>query len=1025
MRSEGDWLLFCTLLVAATVAQLFEAKHDRQSYYPHFVFFFAAVVLLDALPLVVVVAVPHVLEWVKDRLTRADHRKPWYIQPFNIAAHIIPAICAHWLYYFMLERAAQLGAFTPVMAAVSAVLLYVGMNHVLVGHALLLARGVTYVKSGVFSRESLLPDIVMALLGYVLAVVWSLNPWLSFPALSPLLLMYQALKVPQLKQDAQTDGKTGLWNAKHFAALYEAEIERARRFARPLSLIMADLDLLRNINNTYGHLAGDAVLAGIGEILRRNIREYDIAGRFGGEEFALALPETGPEEAREIAERLREAVASTDFAVSTSPTPIHVTMSFGIASFPEDAFTSNDLVHEADVAVYQAKLKGRNCVVSTVDVPHYVKLGVVSVSDRLHSPPTTVYVPREIPVRGGQSAWAANGANPLGTGPRSVTEIPATPLLASTLAPESQISKVNTQSSKPEDKISNVAEGSPFPEGSPGDADSPQLEVAASVTLIGTLAESQSSGESSIADSDRSPERSLQEGAATSAPEPAAGEAEAPKPMPSRYLPLYVAFVTAAGIAAVTLGSLFNPNVDLLAIGLLTCLAAAVELLQIDAYGDNTVSVSVALVFAAALIAGVPGLAVVSLAIAGAHYLQVRPALYKTAFNWATHVLAGLAPVVALAILSQAVGIVGAGVALELKSLPALAVPMFLAAVTYFLMETGLVACAIGLARGTNPLDVWRSQFRWLTGHYLVLSLLGVFLGIGYAALGTMGVLVFLLPVLMMRFAQKQYLDKTQDSVRELKRMNEQLRLANGEVLSAHSALGRFNDELFLTLAKIIDARDPFVGNHAAKVAEYATAIATELGLSVDRVEQLRQAGFLHDIGKLGIPEAILHKPARLTTEEYETIKMHPALGAEFLEMCQGLRHVAPLVRHHHERWDGKGYPDRLKGEEISLEARILAVCDAVEAMASDRPYRKGMSLTEVINEVKRCSGTQFDPAVAEAFCLIAERERERFVVNSAMTVLQRQAAKRYAASSPAITSQSAEGATSTSDSPLPLPVPS
>jgi HD-GYP domain-containing protein (c-di-GMP phosphodiesterase class II) len=198
------------------------------------------------------------------------------------------------------------------------------------------------------------------------------------------------------------------------------------------------------------------------------------------------------------------------------------------------------------------------------------------------------------------------------------------------------------------------------------------------------------------------------------------------------------------------------------------------------------------------------------------------------------------------------------------------------------------------------------------------------------------------------------------------------------------------NEELFLTLSKIIDARDPYVGGHASKVGDYAVAIAHDLGVEPERFEPLRQAGFLHDIGKIAISEAVLHKPSKLTDEEYEYIKTHAALGGEFLATCRSLRHLAPFVRHHHERWDGRGYPDKLAGEDIPLEARILAVCDAVEAMASDRPYRKGMSLDEVIAEVKRCAGTQFDPHVAAAFVSIAERERDHLIVNSATEVHRR-----------------------------------
>jgi len=222
--------------------------------------------------------------------------------------------------------------------------------------------------------------------------------------------------------------------------------------------------------------------------------------------------------------------------------------------------------------------------------------------------------------------------------------------------------------------------------------------------------------------------------------------------------------------------------------------------------------------------------------------------------------------------------------------------------------------------------------------------------------------------------------------------MNKELSEANREIIAANQSIRQLNDELFLTLAKIFDARDPYVSGHAAKVADYATAIARELGLPHERVEQVRQAGFLHDIGKIAIAERVLHKPSRLTNEEYEYIKTHVTLGAEFLETAQGLRHLVPFIKHHHERWDGEGYPDGLKGEQIPLEARILGLCDAVEAMASDRPYHRGLSPDEIIAEVRRCAGTHFDPAVVEVFVRIVEREGRRFIVNSAHEVMRRHA---------------------------------
>ncbi len=210
---------------------------------------------------------------------------------------------------------------------------------------------------------------------------------------------------------------------------------------------------------------------------------------------------------------------------------------------------------------------------------------------------------------------------------------------------------------------------------------------------------------------------------------------------------------------------------------------------------------------------------------------------------------------------------------------------------------------------------------------------------------------------------------------------------ANQELIKANESIQQLNQDLFLTLAKIFDARDPYVGGHAAQVATYAVAIARELGLAPERIEVIRQAAFLHDIGKIAFPESILHSPAALTDAQYGLIKKHTDIGADFLATSQGLRHLAPLVRHHHERWDGAGYPARLAGEAIPLESRILNLSDSVEAMASDRPYHRAMSTDEIIREIRRCSGTQFDPKVVETFIAIVDRKGPGFVINSARAV--------------------------------------
>jgi putative nucleotidyltransferase with HDIG domain len=182
-----------------------------------------------------------------------------------------------------------------------------------------------------------------------------------------------------------------------------------------------------------------------------------------------------------------------------------------------------------------------------------------------------------------------------------------------------------------------------------------------------------------------------------------------------------------------------------------------------------------------------------------------------------------------------------------------------------------------------------------------------------------------------------------------------------------------------LTLSEIIDLRDPYVLGHSKQVSRYATDIARLLHLNEKQIDLVRKAGLLHDIGKLGISTDILAKPAKLTTDEYEIVKTHAALGGELINNSPSLRSLVQIIRHHHEYFNGMGYPDRLSGNQISIEARIVAVADAIEAMISDRPYRRGLKTEQVIDELKRCSGTQFDPMVVREAVrmLAAELESE------------------------------------------------
>jgi len=183
-------------------------------------------------------------------------------------------------------------------------------------------------------------------------------------------------------------------------------------------------------------------------------------------------------------------------------------------------------------------------------------------------------------------------------------------------------------------------------------------------------------------------------------------------------------------------------------------------------------------------------------------------------------------------------------------------------------------------------------------------------------------------------------------------------------------------------LANAVDAKDAYTRGHSERVGVYASKVAREMGYKKEFIERVYISGLLHDVGKIGVRDAVITKPARLTPEEYEEIQQHPAIGAKILEPVDFLREVAPCVRHHHEWFDGgdSGYPLHLRGDQIPLPSRMILVADTVEAMTSDRPYRKALPLEVVYTELTKFSGSQFDPTCADAMIRLLDREGEGFI---------------------------------------------
>jgi diguanylate cyclase (GGDEF)-like protein len=178
------------------------------------------------------------------------------------------------------------------------------------------------------------------------------------------------------------------------------------------------------------------------------------------------------------------------------------------------------------------------------------------------------------------------------------------------------------------------------------------------------------------------------------------------------------------------------------------------------------------------------------------------------------------------------------------------------------------------------------------------------------------------------------------------------------------------------TIVNTIDAKDEYTKGHSQRVSDYSVAIATELGMDKQDIEGIRYIALLHDIGKIGVPDNILNKAGRLTNEEFSIMKMHTVAGGEILKDIDAIKDLAVGAKYHHERYDGKGYPEGLKGEEIPYVARIICVADAYDAMTSNRVYRKRLSAEDVAKEIEKCSGSQFDPVIAETFLKLIHENR-------------------------------------------------
>lgn len=269
-------------------------------------------------------------------------------------------------------------------------------------------------------------------------------------------------------------------------------------------------------------------------------------------------------------------------------------------------------------------------------------------------------------------------------------------------------------------------------------------------------------------------------------------------------------------------------------------------------------------------------------------------------------------------------------------------------ATSYFLTNTMAVAAVISLTESRSVKRVWMDNFFWTAPHYLFGACLALLVSGCNRWLGWQYCMLVMPGIYLLYRSYHLYLGRLEEEKKHV-----------AEVADLHL-------RTIEALALAIEAKDDTTHSHLRRVQVYALGIAQELGLDQDDVRALQAAALLHDIGKLAVPEYIINKPGRLTKEEFEKMKVHPVVGAEILECVQFPYPVVPIVRSHHEKWDGSGYPDGLAGEAIPIGARILSAVDCLDALASDRQYRRALPLEQALEEVVKLSGTAFDPRVVD-----------------------------------------------------------
>jgi diguanylate cyclase (GGDEF)-like protein len=722
----------------------------------------------------------------------------------------------------------------------------------------------------------------------------------------------------RLEVEVVTDHLTALYNHRYFHERLAEELRRSARSKMGVGLLIYDIDDFKRVNDTYGHLVGDQVLQGVASISRETCRLEDVVCRIGGEEFAVILPGSAMPEATALAERLRDSVAGMDF-----PMVGRLTISVGVAERPLHASSGRELMTCADLALLRAKAEGKDRVCVYVEG---ARLG------------------------GGYGKGHGTGARLVTLAargePRHEAHLRVLQSLSNKLNRMNDvraIGEVITSELRPLIDYHNCRVFLLRPDG----------ETLAPVAFEGTLLEYQ--GETFDA-------------LVTKLGEGITGHVVATGR--SHYAP-----DANTDPYAVTIPGTFDLDESILAVPLRhgdrVTGAVVLSKLGIDQFDDEDMRLLEALASTAAV------------AFENARLFQKERAAAETsgALLKLSQKLTGASETDAvLEIVVESVlellADTAAGVWMEDEAtgrfrvlrhrgfdpeiqerLDGQAIPpevarQFLVSRTQpFLLTREIVATMppeLNLLEESREILV--APLRWEPDGF--------------------GALAIVAPDVRSRFNGRD------------------LRLARGIADITSLALGNVRrfvelERAYLStveaLANAVEAKDEYTGDHCRALAEMSLAVGTDLGLGMERMKLLELGALFHDIGKIGVASDIIRKPGPLTAAERRSMSRHPDIGSQILAPVPFLQPIRPIVQASHERWDGNGYPNGLRGEEIPLEARIIFVCDAFHAMVTDRPYRAALPESEAVRRLKLSSGTQFDPRVVEAFVRLLREGKIHF----------------------------------------------